>query len=267
VRKPRPRSKTGTEEETAMTITRMLRSAIVPLLLLAAGVPGLSRPHAPRPAIRASEATELSLSGKTPNGEARVSTAQKGESQRLAPERNSTGPQRNEAAPERNETGVLAEHIPNACLFDQNGKKLRLQDLLNDNVVVINFIYTSCSAFCGMQAASFARLQKFLADRNAGRVNLISITTDPNNDTPARLKKWARDFGWKPGWILLTGRPEELDPVLFALTGDKGRQGMHSTIALIANSSRGIWIRTDSLSPPEELAGMIDSVRGSNSTK
>jgi cytochrome oxidase Cu insertion factor (SCO1/SenC/PrrC family) len=244
-----------------MTITRILRSAIVPLLLLAAGVPGLSRPHAPRPAIRASEAAELSVIGVPPSGGAGMSQTPKDESPGAGRERNAPGPKREVAGPYRNEAGVLADNIPNACLFDQNGKKLRLQDLLNDNVVVINFIYTSCSAFCGMQAASFARLQKFLAGRNAGRVNLISITTDPKNDTPARLKKWARDFGWKPGWMLLTGRPEELDPVLFALTGDRGGGGMHSTIALIANASRGIWIRTDALAPPEELAAAIDQVR------
>jgi hypothetical protein len=112
---------------------------------------------------------------------------------------------------------------------------------------------------------NFARLQKLLASQSAVGVRLISITTDPKNDTPARLKKWAEELGWEPGWLLLTGSPNELEPVLIALTGDKGGRGLHSTVALIANVSKGVWIRTDALEAPERLAAMIDQVRGDHS--
>jgi protein SCO1/2 len=212
---------------------RTLGVAIVPLLLLAVDLPVLSRPAASRPATRA------------------------GRAQKDDPRRDQT---RN-AAPQRNEAGVLAEHIPHARLLDQNGKRVLLHEVLNANVVVINFIYTSCTAFCGLQAANFARLQKLLASKQVTDVRLLSITTDPKTDTPARLKKWAAELGWKPGWLLLTGAPEELEPVLGALTGGKGGRGLHSTIALVANPSKGVWIRTDALETPEQLAEMIHEVR------
>jgi protein SCO1/2 len=219
----------------------VLRVAIVPLLLLAAGVPVLSRPAASRPATRAEPGAETAVV----EGELRWDHMQN-------------------TAPRRNEAGVLVEHIPNARLVDQNGKKVPLHELLNDRVVVINFIYTSCNVFCGMQVASFARLQKLLASKHVTDVRLISITTDPKTDTPARLRKWARELGWKPGWLFLTGTPQELEPVLVALTGGKGGRGLHSTIALIANPSRGVWIRADALEPPEELAKMIDQARATD---
>jgi protein SCO1/2 len=130
-------------------------------------------------------------------------------------------------------------------------------------VVVINFVYTSCTAYCVMQGTNFAQLQKLLASRAVTGVVLVSMMTDPEHDTPSRLKEWAKKVGWKPGWLLLTGSVGELEPALVALTGDKGGSGLHSTVALIANPSRGVWIRTDALEAPHRLAAMIDQVRNS----
>lgn len=162
---------------------------------------------------------------------------------------------------ERNEAGVLAGRLPNGRLVDQDGREILLRDLLNNNVVVINFVYTTCAAYCGMQAANFAQLQKLLRGKAATGVILVSITTDPKNDTSARLKEWSEKLGRRPGWFLLTGRPEDVEPVLVALTGDKGGPGLHSAVALVANASSGKWIRTDALAAPDKLAAMIDQVR------
>jgi len=166
----------------------------------------------------------------------------------------------------RNEAGVLADRLPNGPLVDQDGRKRLLRDLLNNNVVVINFVYTSCVAYCGMQAANFTQLQKVLHGKGANGVILVSITTDPKNDTPARLKAWSEKLGRMPGWFLLTGRSEDVEPVLVALTGDKGGPGMHSAVALVANAASGKWIRTDALAAPEKLAAMIDEARNTKGT-
>jgi protein SCO1/2 len=118
-----------------------------------------------------------------------------------------------------------------------------------------------------MQAANFARLQKHLRSNAVTGVTLVSITTDPANDTPAHLKEWAEKFGRRPGWLLLTGRPEEVEPLLVALTGDKGGPGLHSAVALVTNASTGEWIRADALESPQKLAAMIDNVRTSKPPK
>ena len=64
----------------------------------------------------------------------------------------------------------------------------------------------------------------------------------------------------------MTGKLEDVEPLLVALTGDKGNPGLHSTVALIANASSGTWIRTDALAAPDNLVEIINLVRKPKST-
>jgi protein SCO1/2 len=161
-------------------------------------------------------------------------------------------------ANERNEAGISKSEIPDIAVFDQDGKRtLFYSQLLKGKVVAINFVYTTCSAFCTMQGANFSELQAVLGDKLGKSVNLITITTDPETDTPERLKTWSRAFKAKPGWTMITGEKKSIDEILKALTGDIGRKGMHSPIVLIGNVDKGVWIREYGLAEPERLAEMI----------
>jgi protein SCO1/2 len=167
----------------------------------------------------------------------------------------------------RDAAGVIKGPLPDPFLVDQDGLRVRFHsELLRGRIVAINFVYTSCTAYCAMQAASFSRLQSLLERKKADqRLLLISLTTDPQTDTPQRLKSWAERFGRKPGWTLLTGVPRDVEQVLLALTGDVGGGGMHSPIVLIGDPDRGSWIRANALSEEDRLAAMIESIakRGS----
>ena len=61
---------------------------------------------------------------------------------------------------------------------------------------------------------NFAKIQEALGDRLGKDVHLISLTVDPETDTPSRLKEYAEKLGAKPGWHLLTGKKENIDLAL-----------------------------------------------------
>jgi protein SCO1/2 len=142
--------------------------------------------------------------------------------------------------------------IPDVEVVDQNGRRSRFYtDLVKGKLVIINFIFTSCTYVCPMQGANFAKLQAALGERLGRDISLISVSTDPVVDTPERLKVWGERFGAKPGWTLVTGRKEEMDKLLQSLTGDTARRGEHSPFALLGDFEKGAWVRAYGLSEPE----------------
>jgi protein SCO1 len=171
------------------------------------------------------------------------------------------GEQSTARAGEQVKAGAVKQVIPDLVILDQDGKKaLFYSQMLKGKVVAINFIYTTCTAFCASQGAIFSRLQALLGDKLGSSVHLITITTDPEADTPERLKTWSVKFGAKAGWSLVTGEKGAVDEILKALTGDVGRKGMHSPVVLIGDVDQGLWIRDYGLAEPERLAATIEQM-------
>jgi protein SCO1/2 len=118
---------------------------------------------------------------------------------------------------------LLAKPVSNATLIDQSGKKFQLHDALG-KVVVVTFVYTKCPDVCPLFTAKFASLQRALEQREKSPTRsknqktidylLLTITTDPEYDTPAQLNSYAEHF--KPNfssWLFLTGAKQELAKV------------------------------------------------------
>lgn len=153
---------------------------------------------------------------------------------------------------------VLA--IPDIAVVDQNGKAVQFhRDLVKGKLVAMNFIFTSCTTVCTPMGANFAALQKLLGDRTD--VALISISIDPVNDTPARLKAWSARFQARPGWTLVTGAPRDLERLVKALGVYSGSAFDHSPVAIVGNDSSGRWTRVSGLVPAPKLVTMLDAHR------
>ncbi|PTT67739.1 SCO family protein, partial [Pseudomonas sp. HMWF007] len=89
----------------------------------------------------------------------------------------------------------------NVPLLDQNGKTVRLeQDLVQGKIVVMSFIYTSCTTVCPVVSSIMGKVQKQLGARVGEEVQLVSISIDPQRDDPKRLQDYARTFQRGPGW-------------------------------------------------------------------
>src|SRR5215203_860231 len=91
-------------------------------------------------------------------------------------------------------------------LVDQHGAKVRFySDLLAGKIVVINSFFSTCNGSCPVMSATFKKIHAALGDRVGRDVHLISITVDPETDTPEQLRKFAKAASAGPGWHLVTG--------------------------------------------------------------
>jgi len=166
-----------------------------------------------------------------------------------------------EAAPPEAAPSQAAQYFTDVELINQDGEPMRFYtDLLAGKAVVINTIFTTCTGICPVMSKTFSRFQEHLGERLGRDVHLISISVDPEHDTPERLKAFGARFGAKPGWYLLTGRPEN---VAFAL-GRLGQQTAdpenHQALIFMGNEPTGLWKKTFGLAPAEDLVALLDSV-------
>jgi protein SCO1/2 len=169
------------------------------------------------------------------------------------------------APPEKTLDGLA---VPDVKLVDQDGRPVRFYtDLVKGQVVAMNFVFTSCGTICPPMGANFARLQKFLGERPGPRVRLISVSIDPGNDTPERLKAWAGKFGAGPGWTLVTGDREEVTRLLKALGVYTGSAADHTPVVLVGDDARHHWTRAYGLARPDKLAELIGRVAAPDAGK
>jgi protein SCO1/2 len=159
------------------------------------------------------------------------------------------------------ELSPAAKYFPDAVLVNQNGEEMQFySDLVQGKVVVINTIFTTCTGICPVMSKTYTRLQDHLGERLGRDVHLISISVDPENDTPERLKAFGDAFGAREGWYLLTGEKKNIDLVLYKLGHYVEEKESHTAIMLMGNESTGLWKKAFGLADSEELATILDSV-------
>lgn len=107
--------------------------------------------------------------------------------------------------------------LPEVPLQDQHGREFRLSDL-EGRLVAVDFVYTRCTTFCVVLGNTLQRLQAELGDELLGsEVLLLSISFDPERDTPERLRDYGRRFGAGGAWQLArVVDPAQLPTVLDA---------------------------------------------------
>ncbi len=142
--------------------------------------------------------------------------------------------------------------IPALTLVRQDGVAVDFPQAIDDGrPVFLNFIYTSCTAICPMTSQVFAMVRDRLAaeHENAG---MISISIDPDHDTPARLADYARRFGASANWTFYTGTPAASLAIQRAFAVDRGDKMNHAPVTFIRIAPGRPWVRLDGLASPEE---------------
>ena len=146
-------------------------------------------------------------------------------------------------------------------LINQDGEKVRFySDLLKNKVVIINTFFTTCTSICPPMNRNFEKIQEALADRLGKDAFLISISVDPETDTPTRLKEYGRRFHARPGWIFLTGKKENVNWALYKLGQYVEAKGDHTSIVIIGNEPKGLWKKAMGLAKAEELIRIVEDV-------
>lgn len=154
------------------------------------------------------------------------------------------------------------DRFPNVQLTTQHGEPVRFyDDLVKGKIVAINLIYTTCKYACPLETARLRQIYKLLGDRMGKDVFFYSITIDPDHDTPAVLKEYARQYDVGPGWFFLTGNRGDIDQISkrlgLAPPPDPTNPDGHIPTLLIGNEVSGQWMRTSALAAPSSLARTI----------
>lgn len=133
--------------------------------------------------------------------------------------------------------------LPDVTLVNQDGKKVNIRKLVeSDQAVIVDFIYATCTTICPVLSVSYINLQNRLKD-SPRKPLLISITIDPENDTPKIMKTYLKRYNARPGWDFLTGSRKDIDAVMRAFNAYIPDKMSHYPLNLIRSPKDGSWVR------------------------
>ena len=142
---------------------------------------------------------------------------------------------------------------PEVTLVNQDGVKVNFTKLMNSKkVVMVDFIFTTCTTICPVLSAGFSNFQRKMGPA-AKDVHLVSISIDPENDTPKKLREYLKRYDAKPGWDFLTGSKSEIEKVIKALDAYTPSKMSHLPVALLYSSEAKRWVRIYGLIGTKDL--------------
>lgn len=152
------------------------------------------------------------------------------------------------------EVRTLATYaVPDVELVRDDGKAVRLgRELEDGRPVVLSFIYTSCTTVCPMISATLAQLQRKLGPAR-DRVHLMSISIDPEFDTPARLREYAGKLGAGSEWQHYGGTLAASQAAQRAFGVYRGDKMNHTPVTLVRAAPGAEWVRIDGFATADEL--------------
>lgn len=148
---------------------------------------------------------------------------------------------------------TVSYDIPAIQLMRDDGKSVDLAGELGDGrAVVLNFFYSTCTEICPLTSETFSKFQAKLG-KNRDKVHMLSISIDPEQDTPASLRKYAKKYKAKSQWNFYTGTVAasvEAQKSFQAYNGDKMN---HVPTTYLRAAPGKPWLRIDGFASPDEL--------------
>src|ERR1700741_759205 len=136
------------------------------------------------------------------------------------------------------------EFFPNLPVVNQNGETLKFyDDLIKDKIVVVMFIYTSCTDTCPLPTARMTLIEDKLGPLVGKDIFIVSMTVDPDVDTPEKLKAYSKSFATGPGWSFVTGKPEDIRAINYRLGERSKVLSEHRNEIVLGNDVTGEWQR------------------------
>ena len=175
-------------------------------------------------------------------------------------------PPRQDAASQKNPPGATEQtpahkYFTDVVLINQNGEKMRFySDLLQGKVVIIDSFFATCQGSCLPMNRNLEKVQEALGDHIGKDVYIISISVDPEVDTPANLKEYAKKLHARRGWYFLTGDKQNVDFALNKLGQYVNDKQDHLNIFIIGNERTGFWKKAFGLARSDELVKVVESV-------
>jgi protein SCO1/2 len=151
--------------------------------------------------------------------------------------------------------------VPNATLVSEAGRPLQL-DTMKGQVTVYDFIFTNCGGTCPMMTSTMRKVTQKI-DKEAP-VRFVSISVDPQRDTPAALRQYASRVRNDPRWLFFTGDKKTITELSvngfkLAAGGSSSDSILHSTKFAVADKQGVIRAYHDGTADdaPARVAGTI----------
>ena len=130
---------------------------------------------------------------------------------------------------------------------------VRLDELLDtDRPVMLNFIFTTCTTICPVLSASFKQVQDLMG-AEAREVLMLSITIDPEYDTPEKLAEYSKRFSAGEQWKFLTGHMDSVVRVEKAFDIYRGSKINHEPVTLMRTGRSSQWLRSEGFANAKEI--------------
>ena len=143
--------------------------------------------------------------------------------------------------------------LPAVMLVRDDGQTVSLKNEVDDGrPVVLTFIYTACTSICPMISQTLSQLQSELG-ANRDKVHLVSISIDPEQDTPERLREYAKRFGAGPEWQHYTGTVAASVATQRAFNVYRGDKMSHTPVTLFRAAPGKPWLRFDGFATAADL--------------
>ena len=144
--------------------------------------------------------------------------------------------------------------LPDSPLVDKDGQKTTLlTELDGDKPVIVTFVFTTCTTICPVLSGTFYQLQTELGS-DVDDVKMVSVSIDPEYDTPERLRAYAGLFKAGPQWQFLTGSLGDIVTVQKSFDVYRGNKMNHEPTILLRKSPDSPWIRMEGLASAAEVA-------------
>ena len=142
--------------------------------------------------------------------------------------------------------------IPEVSLLDADGTRVSLSNELDGKPVILNFIFTSCGAICPVMSTTFSQVQTALGP-DLDTVRMVSISIDPEQDTPAALRAYAGKYGAGPQWQMLTGSLDDSIAVQRAFDVYRGDKMNHQPATFLRAGPGQPWVRLDGFASAADI--------------
>lgn len=155
--------------------------------------------------------------------------------------------------------------IPNVRLLTHEGKAVNFfDDCVRGRIVVIGMMYTACTRQCPPGTANMIAVRDKLGHRVGRDIHFMSLTLQPDIDSPAALRDYANRYGIRgPGWTFLTGKRDDVE-LLRRRLGFFDRDpaidadlSQHSGMLRIGSEPVDRWLMMPALMPAEQIAYQI----------
>lgn len=152
--------------------------------------------------------------------------------------------------------------VPDVKLVDADGAGVPLRSELaqQDKPVILNFIFTTCGAICPVMSATFSQVQAALGPARDA-VRMLSISIDPEEDTPAALKAYAGKYGAGPQWQMLTGSLTDSIAVQRAFDVYRGDKMNHQPATFLRAAPGQPWVRLDGFASADDILREVRQLR------